>query len=265
MEPEISVVILSCNHWNHTQRLLESLTHTRCCEFETILIDNGSTPDAVAALKAFAATEQGPRLHLRCILNDTNRGIASGRNQGASLARGRWLLFLDNDLEVIDSEWLSHLLATALQESKAGAIGAVLLNPDHTIQFAGGDIQTSGRTHFWNVPRPIEIGADVGATMYALGACLLTPSGVWNKLCGFDQQFDPMDFEDIDYCLRAAAAGHPSYVALSAKVLHHGHVTTGREPSLARMQILIRSGRRFLRRWGEFLSELNGRDTHFNL
>jgi len=246
MAPEVSVVILSCNHWDRTSRLLQTLTTTLGVDFETILVDNGSTRDVVAALTKWERSEDGRHLGIRCLFNNTNRGIASGRNQGASQAGSSWLLFLDNDTEVISQDWLAELLEVGRSFPMTGVVGAMLLNVDGSIQFAGGSVNNTGRSIFWTEPR--EEG-----TMYALGACLLTPRSVWNQLGGFDTQFDPMDYEDIDYCLRAAEIGRPSVIATKSRLLHHGHVTTGHQPELARMRNFIINGRRFLRRWGERL------------
>jgi GT2 family glycosyltransferase len=254
MVPNVSVVILSRDHWVYTETLLSTLATTEGIRLETIVVDNGSEAPVVEALSILERSAPGRRLGLRCAFNPHNAGIASGRNQGAMLSHHEYLLFLDNDVEILDPRWLAELLDVALDEPMAGAVGAVLLNDDgRTVQFGGGAVDGRGRTDFWARPQPDDRRPDrAGRTMYCLGACLLTSRALWDQLGGFDAGFDPMDYEDIDYCLRAASQGRPSLIALRSRLLHHAHVTTGRR-GFPRLRHFLASGRRFRKKWGHFL------------
>jgi len=96
------------NHINSTLRLLHSLNVTQG-DFETIIIDNGSEPDVISSLQRIESSKLGRELRLRCTFNTTNIGIASGRNQGVRQSTGNILVFLDNDTEIIHSDWLIQI------------------------------------------------------------------------------------------------------------------------------------------------------------
>lgn len=257
MTPEVSVVVLSRNHWPYTATVLEGLAGTSGVAFETVVVDNGSTPEVVAALEATAAGELGRRLRLRLRLHPTNLGVASGRNDGAALCRAPLVLFLDNDVEVVEPGWLHALVETYSENPELGAVGAVLHNADddRTIQFSGGAVDRRGRVHFeTTLAADPHLRGRAKATRLCIGACLLTPRELFEKAGGFDPAFDPMDYEDVDYCLRLAEAGHRSAIALGAHLVHHGHVTTGsRDPGRVRNYVV--NGRRFLARWADRLPE----------
>ncbi|HWD25199.1 MAG TPA: glycosyltransferase [Acidimicrobiales bacterium] len=248
--------MLARDHWAYTEAALESLALTGHVPFETIVVDNGSTAKAAGSLQEMAHSELGRRLRLRCRFNPENVGVASGRNQGASMAEAELLLFLDNDTHIVDQTWLAQLVETLRQNAALGVVGGVLVHPDgkQTVQFAGGSVNALGRVHF-GTDTAAESGyvGSARATMFALGACLLTPRALFESHRGFDPSFDPMDYEDIDYCLRLAAASRPSAIAVGSRVAHHGHITT-RGDDFARMRSYMISGRTFRRRWGDCLA-----------
>jgi GT2 family glycosyltransferase len=252
MTERFSIVVLSLNHLESTQRLLESLSSTQGY-FETLLLDNGSVPEVVSNLQAIEKSELGRRLNLRCTFNPVNVGIASGRNQGANRASGEFLVFLDNDVEIIRPDWLEQIAAVYRAKPGLGTVGGVLLNIDRTIQFAGGSIDARAHVTFRTDLVP---GQSATQSMFCLGACLSTPISCFRQLGGFDKQFDPMDYEDIDYCLRATQAGWPSYICQSCILVHEQHTTTRTGVAgFTRLKHYLRSGSRFLKRWQSSLSE----------
>jgi len=256
---QFSIIVLSMNHINFTLRLLHSLNVTQG-DFETILIDNGSEPDVISALKRIESSRLGRDLRLRCTFNTTNIGIASGRNQGVRQSTGRILVFLDNDTEIIHSDWLIQIAKVYQDNTKLGTVGGVLLNPDRTIQFAGGSVNSRAHVTFRTT---LASGMPTTHTMFSLGACFSTPKYCWEKIGGFDNRYDPMDFEDIDYCLRATAMNLPSYICQSCILIHYAHTTTKSEPGdFSRLQHYIRSGSRFLKRWRVSLEKDS--DIHSN-
>lgn len=257
MRPDVSIVVLSHDHWPYTAAALGGLAGTAPVTFETVVVDNGSAPEVRTALEAAAAGELGRRLRLRIHLNPTNLGVASGRNQGAGLGAAPLLLFLDNDVEIGDPGWLGALVGAYRANPRLGAVGAVLhdAGPAGTVQFAGGAVDRRGRVHFDTSVEPDPgLHGHAKATALVLGACLLTPRALFEAAGGFDPAFDPMDYEDVDYCLRLAEAGHRSAIALGAHLVHHGHVTTGGRDA-ARIRNYVVNGRRFLSRWADRLPE----------
>ena len=245
-KPEVSIVVLSYNHWDHTSAALNSLTITEDVSFDTILIDNGSDPLTQKEITEY----RNDIINYQYVLNDTNKGISSGRNQGASLAKGKYILFLDNDVEIIDSRWLTTLLDGINRDDTIGIAGGLLLKPSGEPQFAGGKIDSKGKVSFSE-----ELNIDNNlinntiSTEFCIGACMLVSKAIWDKLGGFDTLFDPLDYEDIDFCLRAAEMGKKCVIFPNVKLVHKAHVTTGSDglSNFKRLQNYLINGRRFRR------------------
>ncbi len=248
---DVSLIILSCGHWDYTERLLHSLLRTEGIAFETVLVDNGSDEAVRDQIRGVLDSELGRRLRLRAAFSATNRGIATGRNAGAALAGGPLLLFLDNDVEVFESHWLSALVDAYGQGCLYGVVGSVLVGADDTDRglFCGGTVGPDGRVQLNTAIGTDLRGREVVSSDFCLGASFLTGRGLWDRLGGFDSQYDPMDYEDVDFCLRAHRLGLQSGVVRRSRLRHWGHVTTGTR-GFARLQTYLVSGRRFVKRWG---------------
>ncbi|NQU24500.1 MAG: glycosyltransferase family 2 protein [Candidatus Nealsonbacteria bacterium] len=259
MRPEVSIIVLSYNHWNATVAALNSLAMTQQVAFETIVVDNGSDSLVRNLLKKCQRTDLARGLGLRCIFNEENRGISRGRNQGANAAHGAYLLFLDNDVEIVDPAWLAALVAPLrARQDSIGVTGSVLLHatPERDVQFAGGTVSRQGHVRFkTEFPRENAFSTQWFPTMFCLGASLCTSRAVWEITGGFDPAYHPMDYEDIDFCLTAAQSKRRSVVVRESVLLHHAHTTTYSR-TFDRMRVYLRSGRYFLRKWGGYLSHL---------
>ncbi len=249
VNPMVSIAILSRDHWEYTSRALESLHETRGVSFETIVFDNGSMPEAKRALKDYMSP-RGVSLNMEVVFHDQNIGVAGGRNAVANRCRGKFLLFLDNDVVIDSPMWLRRLLQSMLS-NRCGIMGATLASMDDptTNQFCGGGFDAKGNPCFWTqLPAGVASNSGVVFVRYCLGACLLVQRSVWRQLGGFDTLFSPMDYEDIDFCLRAAEQGVKIAVDSCVRVLHKGHVTTG-ATTFERMRCYLINGRRFKKRW----------------
>src|SRR5262249_54545474 len=117
-----SLVILCCNEGEYTRLCLESvLRHTRW-PYELVLVDNGST-DATPALLDQVRSQPGPE-RVVVLRNEKNLGFPAGCNQGLAEARGRYLVFLNNDT-IVSAGWLDGLIACAQRGgSQVGLVGA---------------------------------------------------------------------------------------------------------------------------------------------
>jgi O-antigen biosynthesis protein len=172
-------------------------------------------------------------------------------NLAAGRATGDFLLFLNDDVTPLESDWLQRMLAQAARPG-TGAVGALLYFPDGRIQHAGVMIGTSnGAGH----PGRLGHGAPsiwpwltmTREVMAVTGACLLMPRPVFHELGGFDEAF-PVNYNDVDLCLRAGKAGYRIIQECGARLEHAESATrkTG-----------IRYGERrlFLDRWANLLAQ----------
>jgi GT2 family glycosyltransferase/glycosyltransferase involved in cell wall biosynthesis len=226
--PAVSIIIPLFNQAQLTRNCLAALERqTPAGLYEVILVDNGST-DATAEL---LATWNGTAAILR---NPDNRGFAAACNQGARAATGRFLLFLNNDTEVM-ANWLQPLIACLDHDPLAAAAGSKLLYPDGTIQHAGVivvDDQTTGdpllaKHQYLGLPAehpPANRRAQVQALT---AACLLVRRDAFSAVGGFDEGYWN-GYEDVDLCFKLAAQGwHLIYEP--ASVVRHYESKSGPE------------------------------------
>ena len=222
----VSFVVPLYNCLPLTRAMVASLQATISADldFEIILVDDASTDGTREWLATLAAP-------FRVLLNERNSGYAATCNRGAAAARGRILVFLNNDL-VLTRGWLEPMLAAHRRLGpRAGLIGNVQFNArsgllDHSgIAFNyKGKPGHRGRlfTDFLRFAFPLR-------RIEALtGACFLIDRSLWDELGGFDEGYIN-GCEDVDLCLRAEAAGRTNAVALRSRILHHISMAPGRK------------------------------------
>ena len=143
-------------------------------------------------------------------------------NAGAAAATGDVIVFLNDDIEPISDDWLANIVSLAL-EPDVGAVGALLLYEDGTIQHAGQYFARHG-VHHVDVGEPVgesdrnrsAVDRDVtGVT----GACLAQRAEIWRELGGFDPML-PSSFNDVDYCMRIRSHGYRIVQCNSARLFH---------------------------------------------
>lgn len=238
--PEVSIVIPVFNQVEHTLECLAHIVAGTAGSFEVVIVDDGSTPECVDAL----ATVRGARL----VRQPRNLGFAKACNRGAAEARGRFLVFLNNDT-VPQPGWLSRLVACSRRNPGAGVLGSKLLYPlSGEIQHAGVTFDERGLPYHLHQFRACgDPDANVEREVPAVtGACLFTPADVFRELGGLDEGF-VNGYEDIDYCLRIREHGRRVVYCPSSTLLHYESATEGRiDPDRE-----FRNRDRFLSLWSD--------------
>jgi GT2 family glycosyltransferase len=152
-------------------------------------------------------------------------------NEGARRARGDYLLFLNNDTEVLTGGWLESLLRVACRPD-VGVVGATLLYPDGTIQHAGLFPRQDGRWIHGYRGLPADSAGDQGELAHVrtvpavTGACMLLRRDFFWELGGFDERF-PVTYGDVDLCCRARRQGRRVVVTPHARLLHFEAISRG--------------------------------------
>jgi GT2 family glycosyltransferase len=147
-------------------------------------------------------------------------------NLGARSAAGELLLFLNDDVEALNRNWLTEMVALVSQSS-VGAVGATLLYPNGTIQHGGLCLVNygGGARHFFRFCRGTEahiapMASHSRECSAVTGACLLSRRDVFESVNGFDERL-PLIANDADYCLRLGEKGYACVVAAGATLVHH--------------------------------------------
>jgi GT2 family glycosyltransferase len=223
-----SIVIPLYNKLPYTEQCLSSIMRHTPDEppFEIIVIDNGSADGTGDYLKAFAAAHS-PSM-LRIISNSENLGFARACNQGARLAHGAFLIFLNNDT-LVHQGWSSALIHELSTRPETGVVGARLTYPDGTIQHAG--VAIGGN----RVPYHIHRGLGKDHPLVSVrrrfrivtGACMAVRREEFLELGGFDEAYIN-GHEDVDLCLRYDARGRHVVYRPDCVVTHFEESSEGR-------------------------------------
>lgn len=239
-----SIVILAHNQLEHTRRCLESIAEFTSQPCELILIDNASTDGTREWLAQYASTHPQARV----IHNAVNRGFAAGNNQGLALARGDFVLLLNNDT-VVTTGWLESMLAVFDRHAATGMVGPrsnrvvgpqLIPHPGYRelAELPGFAAEWARRHTGHSTPVPRLIGF-----------CLLLKREVVKTLGGLDPRFGSGNFEDDDYCLRAGFAGFELRIADDAFV-HHVGGQTFLAARIDYREAMLNNWRLFKQKWG---------------
>jgi len=253
--------VLAHNKAAYTQRCLTSLFQSSLRPFHVALVDNGSsdhTPDVLSAFETQAATEHIAVTRLRL---EQNAGAIMGRNRGMELLRGRWWVFLDNDIVIRTRSWLEQLRAT-LADPSIGIAGPKLVYPlpPHDIQCAGCEVTQGGQVLFRGRGRP-----RTDAEFNSMRECQTLISATWmmradvaKTVGSLDERFSPVQFEDIDYCYRVREAGFSCVYQPAVEMYHFENVTTNRTAALNYPYLTVKNGLKFKEKWKHRFTKENG-------
>lgn len=219
--PTVSIVIPVYNQIHYTYACLASiLENTKDVSYEVIIADDVST-DATKELATF--TE-----NLIISRNETNQGFVKNCNQAAARARGKYIMFLNNDTKVTKN-WLSVLVDLMQKNADIGMTGSKLIYPDNRLQEAGGILWSDGSG--WNYGRlddPNHCAYNyVKEVDYISGAAILIRSVLWNQIGGFDTRFAPAYCEDSDLAFEVRKAGYKVVLQPKSVVIHFEGISNG--------------------------------------
>ena len=209
-----------------TQAMLASLRATLPAGLahEIIFIDDGSTDGTRAWLATLASDPTA-----RVVLQPQNSGYAAANNAGAAIARGEFLILLNNDLVLTPRGLEPMLAAHRAFGDRAGLVGNLQLDAaTGALDHAGIFINLKGKPEHCRTAPRFALLASRRRAIAVTGACLAIRRALWEKLGGFDPAFIN-GCEDVDLCLRAADAGHYNFVALRSVVRHHISASPGRK------------------------------------
>jgi GT2 family glycosyltransferase len=215
--PRISIIIPTKDSPELLRRCVESVRRSSYPEFEIVLVDNDSDDE-----EALRVMEQsgGKRVPFPGRFN-----FSRANNRGADEASGTFLVFLNNDTEVISPDWLQHLLYYAEQKD-VGAVGALLVYEDRTVQHGGVALGMRGTADHMMRGFPLDADGYAGSLACArevsavTAACMMIRKSLYEEIGGFNEHFFTA-YQDVDLCLRLQARGFRIIYTPEAKVVHH--------------------------------------------
>ena len=228
-EPLVSIIIPNKDQAEALKKCLDSIREkTSYRNYEIIIVENNSEePETVAFYKKIAGEK------IKIVTWEGEFNYSAINNFGVRHARGDYLLLLNNDVEIINGDWLTEMLSHC-QRKEVGIVGAKLYYPDNTIQHAGIIIGIGGvaGSVFVGLPRAFSgylhkasIQLDLSAVT---AACMLVKRSVFEQVGGLEEKLK-VAFNDVDFCLRVREKGYLVVYDPYAELYHYESKTRGAE------------------------------------
>ncbi len=254
--PLVTIIIPTRDQLKLLQTIVTGiLQHTDYPALELIIVDNGSV--ATETLNYLQQLQQDQRI--RVLRHDAEFNYSQLNNLAAFQARGEILALLNNDLEIIHSDWLKEMVSHALRP-EVGAVGAKLYYSNNTIQHAGVIVGLGGLAGhgFKFLPRQFAgyywkpfLTQNYSAVT---GACLVLRKEVYEKVGGLNEVQLKVAFNDVDLCLKIRAQGYWIVWTPHAELYHHESVSRGADLTMRKYLRLQREIRYMQTQWATQLA-----------
>lgn len=220
-KPTVSIIIPVYNQIQYTYKCLKSiLKNSKDVSYEIIIGDDVSSDGT----KCISSYIKG----IKVIRNNINLKFLKNCNNAAKYARGKYVLFLNNDTEVTIG-WLSSLVNLIESDSSIGLVGSKLIYPNGMLQEAGGIIHNDGSgCNYGNSDNPDKAEYNyVRDVDYISGASIMLSRKLWTQLGGFDEYFTPAYCEDSDLAFQIRKLGYRVVYQPQSVVIHYEGVSNG--------------------------------------
>ncbi len=265
--PLVSIILPVYNQYSYTIACINSIIKYRGdINIEIIVGDDNSSDDT-------KDLENRIR-NLKVVHNKTNLGFLLNCNNAAKFAKGKYLLFLNNDT-LVKENWLSALVELAESDSSIGLVGSKFIYPDGSLQEAGGIIRSDGSA--WNYGRGSNPSLPefnyVKDVDYITGASILVPRLIFEKLGGFDERFKPAYCEDSDLAFSIRKLGYRTVFQPRSELIHFEGISNGKTVKSEMKSYQISNVMKFREKWASELDNFHkfsetdlfhARDRSFN-
>lgn len=253
--PKVSLIIPTRNGVKLVRQCISSILEKTTYEnYEIILVDNGSDdPEALAYFKYLADNKKA-----NVIRDDSPFNYSSLNNNAVKVAVGEIIGLINNDIEVIEPNWLGEMVSIALQDG-VGAVGAKLLYPDDSLQHGGvvlgvGGVAGHSHKHISvNDPGYFSRAGVISSFSAVTAACLIIRKSIYEQVEGLNETDLTVAFNDVDFCLRVREAGYRNVWTPYALLYHHESATRGFEDNPEKQARFSAEISYMKKRWGDLL------------
>jgi GT2 family glycosyltransferase len=254
--PRVSLIIPTKNNFKVLKQCIRSiLNKTDYDNYEILVLDNRS--DCSETLGYLDSISEESRVSVHSWDHPFNYSAIN--NFGVEKAEGSILAFLNNDVEVINPEWLDEMVSHACRE-EIGCVGAKLYYPNDTVQHAGvilGIGGIAGHSHKYfkrDEPGYFSRLMLVQNLSAVTGACMVLRRSVFDEVGGLDENL-AVAFNDVDFCLRVREAGYRNLWTPYAELYHHESLTRGLNDTGQKQKRIRREAEYMRNRWGKALDQ----------
>ncbi|NUN64582.1 glycosyltransferase family 2 protein [Pseudanabaena biceps] len=251
----VSIIIPTKNLGKILNKCLISIfDKTQYPSYEVLVIDNGSDERETLEILNYWKLKEPNRF--RCEKLDIPFNYSKINNYAANLAKGEYLLFLNNDTEVITNDWIEAMVEQA-QRTSIGAVGTLLLYPDNTIQHAGVILVygVAGHSH-----KNYSYGSDgyfkqiqtINNYSAVTAACLMCRREVFEAVGGFEKKL-AVEFNDVDFCLKICKLGYRNVYLPHVVLYHYESKSRGLDNTPEKLERSVREIEYMKCKWKEFI------------
>lgn len=256
-EAKVSIIIPFKDEVELLKSCLASIFEkTNYTDFEIILVSNKSVAPTTFQYLDKIKNKEG----IQCFEYNVPFNYSKINNWAVQKAKGDYLLFLNNDIEVISKSWLTTMV-THIQRDEVGAVGAKLLYPDNSVQHAGVIVGIGGvADHIFNSFPDLHDGyfgrANVVQNLSACtAACLMVKKSDFNLVNGFDEDNLAVEFNDVDLCLKLRAMDKTIVYNPHAKLYHYESKSRGKNQTAESLKRSEEEKMFFISKWGDFIKQ----------
>lgn len=250
--PKVSIVIPTRDGLEVLKPCIDGLLNkTSYPNFDITVLDNGSHKlETLSYLDDLSQNEM-----IRVIRDEGPFNYSRINNDAVRHTNGDLVCLLNNDIEVIHSDWLDQMVAQAIRPN-VGCVGAKLLYPDGTIQHAGVILGLGGyAAHaFRGLDRDFPGRAQISQNVSAVtAACLVVKRSIFDAVGGLDENFQ-VAYNDVDFCLRVGKAGFVNIYTPDAELYHHESKTRGSDAAPQNQKRFEKEKALLLEKWSEVIA-----------
>lgn len=249
LSPAVSIIIPVYNQFAYTYACLKSIAkNSGDIAYEVIIADDCSTDLTIDIEKAVTG--------IRVIRNKKNLRFLLNCNHAAKKAKGKYILFLNNDTQVM-ADWLKPLVTLIESKDDIGMVGSKLIYPDGRLQEAGGIVwKDASAWNYGHLDDPTKPEYNyVKEADYISGAAIMIRADLWKQLDGFDERFAPAYCEDSDLAFQVRKAGFRVMFQPKSVVIHFEGISNGTDTSSGQKAYQVTNSKKFYEKWRDVLEK----------
>lgn len=262
--PLVSIIILNKNGFRHLKNLFTNFKENiQYPSYEIIIVDNSSTDNSISFLEELSNT-----LPLTIIKNTENKSFSKANNDAARIAKGEYLLLLNNDVEPLYG-WLNQMMQTALKSEDIGAIGAKLIYPycSASVYNKNSSFKVQHRGIVFKeeegLIKPYNLGSDEPFSTESniekeraaiTAAAMLVEKEKFLEVNGFDEEYN-YGYEDVDFCLKLLKRGYKNVYSPKALLFHYEFGTQENNKKNDVKDRRLNNRKIFRKKWDQWLKK----------
>ena len=261
-EPLVSIIIPTKDLADKLDVCLNSIyTKTTYKNYEVIVVDNRSEEK-----ETFELFEKYKKKYknFKVVKADMEFNYSKINNLAVKESKGDYLLFLNNDTEVITKEWITNMVGYA-KEDHIGAVGVELLYPDNTIQHAGVVLSKEVAAHHAFLKVSYENNGYAGRLLVpynysaVTAACLMVSRKKFNEVKGFEEKLK-VAYNDIDFCLKLLDKGYYNIFLPQVNLYHYESLSRGLDTTTEKYELFLKEKAYLMNKWKKYIDN----DPYYN-